>query len=126
MKTSTRWWSVRHTACLALLGCLTVVAASSPGGAADDPDTSKKATDTKPSEPSKQNAPDAKPAADKDKKAPDAKPVADTDKKPSDVKLASDEGKDEGGKGAEDRDRLFKGYTRPGVPDDKIANGIIA
>ena len=125
MKSSTQWWSVRKMACLALLGCLVVVTASPSGGAADDPEPAKKAPDVKPAVDNSKKTTDVKPAADTPKKTPDAKPAADTEKKAPDAKPAVEAGKEEGAGALENRDRRITGYTRPGVPDDKIVGGVI-
>src|SRR5438270_13810720 len=112
MKSSTQWWSVRQRAGLALLGCLAIAVASSSGGAADEPDAKKK-------------GPEPKPAADTTKKSTDAKPAGGGEKKVPDAKPEAEAAGDEAGRGADEGDLRTRGYTRPGLPDDKIVNGVI-
>jgi len=125
MKSSTQLWSVRQMAGLALLGCLAVAVASSSGGAADDLNAPRKAPDAKPAADTSKKTTDVKPAADTSKKTTDVKPAADGDKKAPDAKPAAEAAPDDAAGGIDNRDRRITGYTRPGVPDDKVVNGII-
>jgi len=89
------------------------------------PNPPRRRRTSKPAVDNSKKTTDVKPAADTPKKTPDAKPAADTEKKAPDAKPAVEGGKEEGAGALENRDRRITGYTRPGVPDDKIVNGII-